>query len=649
MPEAMAPRPEKRPIRPLLVRYGLATVAALFVLGVAGLITTAYVIRPEKPDLAVLWERRGEPSITFLDLQGKLVMTRGAREAPMVPLAEMPPYLWEAFLAIEDRRFYDHGAVDYRGLIRASFANLLAGQFVQGGSTITQQLAKNLFLTPERSLLRKAQEIWIANWLEKQLSKDAILTLYLNRVYLGSGNYGVEAAAQFYFGKQAKDVALAEAAMLAGLPKAPTRLAPTKNLNLAQARARRVLDAMVESGFIKSEEATAALAKPAAPAETEARDAANYFVDWASEELWSIAEANEAAGWRDKNLIVQTTYDPVLQIKAELAVMNGLDNAAEESRVSQAALVALDPSGAVRAMVGGRSYAESQFNRATQALRQPGSAFKPFVYLTALEQGIDPNTVMFDGPISVEGWSPQNYDGGYQGQVTLVQALAHSINTVAVQVSEQAGRQNVIDTAHRLGITEEMDPLPSIALGTTEVTVLELAGAYLPFVNDGYPEHPYGIVQVKTDQGDVLYNRAPETGERVIASRYVALMNYMLDQVMVEGTGRGALLADGRPAAGKTGTSQDNRDAWFVGYTPQLLTAVWVGNDDSSPMNHVVGGGLSARMWKDFMDRAHRGAQVLALNIEAPETVPVFASAEPGMGAGVPPRRRCFLFFCSRD
>ncbi len=431
--------------------------------------------------------------------------------------------------------------------------------------------------------MRKAQEIRIAYWLEKQLSKDAILTLYLNRVYLGSGNYGVEAAAQFYFGRHAKDVTLAEAAMLAGLPKAPTRLAPTKNLNLAQARARRVLDAMVEAGFIKSEEATLALAKPAAPAETEARDAANYFVDWASEELWSIAEGNEAAGWRDKNLIVQTTYDPVLQIKAELAVMNGLDNEAQASRVSQAALVALDPTGAVRAMVGGRAYAESQFNRATQALRQPGSAFKPFVYLTALEQGIDPNTVMFDGPISVEGWSPQNYDGGYQGQVTLVQALAHSINTVAVQVSEQAGRQNVIDTAHRLGITEEMDPLPSIALGTTEVTVLELAGAYLPFVNDGYPEHPYGIVQVKTDQGDVLYNRAPETGERVIASRYVALMNYMLDQVMEEGTGRGALLADGRPAAGKTGTSQDNRDAWFVGFTPQLLTAVWVGNDDVEP------------------------------------------------------------------
>jgi len=649
MSEALTPRPGRRPLRPLLVRYGLATLAALFVLGIAGLITAAYVVRPPAPDLSVLWERRGEPSIKFLDLQGNLVMTRGAREAPIVPLAEMPPHLWEAFLAIEDRRFYEHGAVDYRGLLRATIANLFAGRLVQGGSTITQQLAKNLFLTPERSVLRKVQEIWIAYWLEKKLSKDAILTLYLNRVYLGSGNYGVEAASQFYFGKHAKDVTLAEAAMLAGLPKAPTKLAPTKNLNLAQARARLVLDGMVEAGFIKDEDAKLALGKPAAPAETEAKDAANYFVDWASDELWSIAEAHDAAGWRDKNLIVKTTYDPVLQIKAELAVMNGLGNAAETSRVSQAALVALDPSGAVRAMVGGRSYAESQFNRATQALRQPGSAFKPFVYLTALEQGMDPNTVMFDGPISVDGWSPENYEGNYEGQVTLVQALAQSINTVAVQVSEAAGRQNVIDTAHRLGITEKMDPVPSIALGTTEVTVLELAGAYLPFVNDGYPEHPYGILQVKTDQGDILYNHEPATGERVIASHYVALMTYMMGQVMEEGTGRGALLADGRPAAGKTGTSQDNRDAWFVGFTPQLLTAVWVGNDDDSPMNHVVGGGLSARMWKDFMDRAHRGAAVIALNEEAPETSPVFASAEPGASEPIPPRRRCFLFFCSRD
>jgi penicillin-binding protein 1A len=464
------------------------------------------------------------------------------------------------------------------------------------------------------------------------------------------GNYGVEAAAQFYFGKHAREVTLAEAAMLAGLPKAPTRLAPTKNLDLAQARAKLVLDGMVDAGFLGEEDAEEALAEPAAIAETEAKDAANYFVDWATEELWQIAEANDAAGWRGKNLIVRTTYDPVLQIKAELAVMNALDNAAEASHVSQAALVALDPTGAVRAMVGGRSYAQSQFNRATQALRQPGSAFKPIVYLTALEQGFDPNTVMWDGPISVDGWAPENNDGTYQGQVTLVQALAHSINTVTVQLSEQAGRHNVIDTAHRLGITEKIDPVPSIALGTTEVTVLELAGAYLPFINDGYPEHPYGITQVKTEQGDVLFSREREARERVIASRYVGLMNYMLDQVMAQGTGRAALLAGGRPAAGKTGTSQDNRDAWFVGFTPQLLTAVWLGNDDSSPMDKVYGGGLAARLWKDFMDRAHRGAPMLALNMEAPETTPIFTVAgDEGYGLPQAPRRRCFLFFCKRD
>jgi penicillin-binding protein 1A len=588
---------------------------ALALVGFLGLVIFVIVVRPPPPDMATVWQRRSEPSITILDRDDKLVMTRGGREGPVIPLTEMPPYLWQAFVAVEDRRFYDHGAVDPQGLIRAVYVNLTSGRTVQGGSTITQQLAKNLFLTPERSIVRKIQEVWIATWLENNLSKDAILTLYLNRIYLGAGCYGVEAAAQFYFGKPAKDVTLQEAAMLAALPKAPTRLAPTSNLKAAQKRAGLVLASMREAGYLKPEQLAEALKVPAQPAETEERDGANYYADWLLDQLWSLPSEEQAQEWHGLNIVVHSTYDRVVQQRAELALMSVIDDAAAKRNAKQAALVALTPDGAVRAMVGGKSYVESQFNRAAQARRQPGSTFKPFVYLTALEHGMTPFDTVDDSPITVDGWSPKNSSNDeFHGEITLAEALANSVNTATVRLSQEVGGPSaVVETARRLGIESPLEPNASIALGTSEVSLIELAGAYLPFMNEGYAHHPFGIRSVTTDNAKVLYTREQPGEERVVAARYAADITAMLNGVVENGTGRAGRLADGRPAAGKTGTTQDYRDAWFVGYTPQLLAGIWVGNDENQPMERIAGGSIPAHLFKDFMDRAMRDQEMAYL------------------------------------
>ncbi len=542
------------------------------------------------------------PTIEIVGLDGSVLAQRGEMAGANVALKELPPYLPKAFIAIEDRRFYSHFGIDPFGIARAAVANVLHRGVSQGGSTLTQQLAKNLFLTQERTFTRKLQEAELALWLERKYSKNEILELYLNRVYFGSGAYGVEAASQRYFGKSAKNVTLAEAAMLAGLVKSPSRLAPNRNPEGAADRAKTVLAAMADAKFITTAQAQAASAHPAMSVKPAGAGTINYVADWISEVL------DDLIGQIEQNIVVETTIDPKLQSAAETAVIDELAAKSVRFNVNQGALVAMSPDGAVRAMVGGRNYAESQYNRAVTAKRQPGSAFKPFVYLTAIEQGLTPDTVRLDAPIEIKGWKPENYSREYFGQVTLTQALAMSLNTVAVRLGLEVGPKNVVRTAHRLGISSKLEPNASIALGTSEVSVTELVGAYAAFANGGFAVSPHVVTRIRTLEGKVLYARQPEQPNQVIEPRNVAMMNTMMEQTLISGTARKAEIP-GWQAAGKTGTSQDFRDAWFVGYTADLVTGVWLGNDDSTPTKKATGGGLPVEVWTRFMRVAHQGVQ----------------------------------------
>lgn len=546
------------------------------------------------------------PTITILGRDGKTLAIRGDMGGAAIPLKALPPYLPKAFIAIEDRRFYHHFGLDPIGLARAVVANLVAGRVREGGSTITQQLAKNLFLTQERTFSRKIDELILSLALEAEYSKDEILELYLNRVYFGAGAYGVEAAAQRYFGKSARVVTLGEAAMLAGLVKAPSRLAPTRNPKLARARARVVLKAMVDGGFVSATMARAARAHRVIIAKHNGPGSTGYVADWVMDAL------NDYVGRFDSDVVVKTTIDPTLQHAAEKALAGELDQKGARYGVSQGALVALSPSGAVRALVGGRSYAESQFNRAVSGHRQPGSAFKPFVYLTALERGLTPDTIRDDAPISVKGWKPENYSHRYRGPVTLTTALADSLNTVSVRLTLEVGAKNVIRTARRLGIVSELQPNASIALGTSEVTPLELVGAYAPFANGGISVIPHVIERVRTRSGKLLYARSVSGSGRVISPEHVGMMNRMLEETLLTGTARRASIP-GWMAAGKTGTSQDYRDAWFVGYTGHMVAGVWLGNDDSTPTKKATGGGLPVDVWNRFMRAAHQNVPIVSL------------------------------------
>ncbi len=613
---------KRRPRKPLarrrsvvgwLVNWG-GTLAIWGVIAVAGLVT---YYGYDLPDISRLEEGlKRAPRITLVSRGGVELASFGGLYGTPVALTELPPYLAQAVVATEDRRFYRHFGVDMIGLARAMYSNLRAGRVVQGGSTITQQLAKNLWLTPERTIRRKVQELLLALWLEQRFGKDRILSMYLNRVYLGAGTYGVEAAAQRYFGKSARRVSLAEAAMLAGLLKAPTRYAPTNDLKRAQGRASVVLDKMVEAGFIDEAQAAAARRRPARLAGF-SRRARNtgYFTDWIVERIASYV------GPTDRDLVVVTTLDLRFQLAAEQVVEKALEKEGKRSRVGQGALLAMGPDGSVRAMVGGRSYAASQYNRAVVARRQPGSAFKLFVYLAGLEAGFRPDDTWRDQPIDVNGWKPRNYGGKYRGVVTMREALSRSINTVAVAVSEKAGRGRVIEAARRLGIESPLPPNPSLALGTAEVTLLELVSAYATLPNGGRGVIPHGIVEIRDAGGATIYRRSGGGPGQVIDPANVAMLNDMLGTVMTSGTGKAARLD--RPAAGKTGTSQDSRDAWFIGYTPELVAGVWFGNDDASPMRRVTGGGLPARTWKAFMTRVLAGVPVARLETEAPSPVAI--------------------------
>jgi penicillin-binding protein 1A len=558
------------------------------------------------PDPMALRHKERAPVVRLLARDGSLLSERGG-DGAYVPLDLLPRHLLDAVIATEDRRFFKHWGLDPTGMLRAAFTNLRAGRVAQGGSTLTQQLAKNLFLGSERTYARKLEEIVLALWLELRLGKRNILELYLNRVYFGAGTYGVETAAQRFFGKSAREVSLVEAAVLAGLLKAPSRYSPAFNPHIARARAGDVLAKMVEARFLSAEEGERAGQATLRFAETLGRGQSglDYAIDAVLEQLPPLVVSPAS------DLVVETTIDANLQRRAQTLVQNALSGEGQSARASQAALVIVDLNGGIRAVVGGRSYAESQFNRALKARRQPGSAFKMFVYLAALESGLKPDSTVQDLPILGAGWSPRNEGAGYRGTVTLRDALAQSMNAAAARLHMTVGLRTTAAVARRLGIRSPLRAEASLALGTSEVTPIELTAAYGVLANGGRALEPYLIGRVRTGAGAVLFERREAPAAELVAPSNVAAMNDMLNAVLVSGTGKRAALP-GLPAAGKTGTSQDFRDAWFVGYTEQFVAGVWVGNDDGRAMNKMMGGNLPARLWHDVMLAAHEGASASA-------------------------------------
>ncbi len=565
------------------------------------------------------------PSVTVKAADGSILATSGDLYGATLRVADLPPALPLAVMATEDRRFYDHFGLDVFGLVRAMVANVRAGAVVQGGSTITQQAAKNLFLSPERTIKRKVQELALALWLEHEFTKDEIFAIYLNRTYFGAGAYGVDAAARKFFGQPASRISTYQSAMLAGLLKAPSRYNPIASPENAALRTRQVLERMVDAGYLSPDEAHAAERnKGTVVAELGDRHGSRYFVDWV------LAQVSDFVSTHDRDVVVVTTLDPRLQKTAEAKTLEMLDGPGAKRNVSQAAIVSMTLDGAVRAMVGGRTYSRSKFNRASQAYRQPGSAFKPLVYLAGLEAGLLPESRLMDSPVQVNGWRPRNFTGRYQGEVTLREALSQSINTVAVRVSETAGRRNVMDAARRFGITADLQPIPSLALGTVDVSLIELTSVYAVFANGGIGVWPYGIDTIHDTDGRLLYSRSGSGPGRVASPHHISALTGMLAGAVEHGTGRAARLS--RPVAGKTGTSQNYRDAWFVGFTADLVTGVWMGNDDGRPMKRVTGGSLPAQLWQQFMYKAHAGLPARPLPSlirEVPPLPRVIAASQP--------------------
>jgi penicillin-binding protein 1A len=557
------------------------------------------------PSADDVWEARQGQSVTFVDRENNILLIEGAENARPVELGSLPDYVPLAFIAIEDRRFRHHFGIDVGGLMRASATNIAAGRVVQGGSTITQQLAKNLFLTNERTWRRKLQEVALALWLEQRFSKDQILALYLSRVYFGASAYGVEAAAQRYFDRPARELTLAQAALLAGLVKAPSRLNPAQQERGAWERSVVVLDEMVAAGFITQQRRDAALREPPSVSRKNPAGNLGYFRDWIDPLL------NEAIGDQRGDYIVETTLDLAAQRAGEQSVNEVIAAEREAKKVSQAALVAVDGDGGVRAMVGGLAYGkmegESEFNRTTQAKRQPGSSFKYFIYLAAMEAGFTPWTVRDDAPITIGDWSPGNYEDEYRGPVPLTTAFALSLNMVAIRVALEAGGQHVIETARRLGVRTTLHNYRSLALGAQEMTLMEMTSAFGAMSNGGYRVDPHGVTRIRRATGQTIWRWRQRNRARVIEDRPRRYMNLMMTRVVEAGTGTRARI-EGRAIGGKTGTANDYGDAWFIGFTPGLTAGVWVGNDDHRiKMNRVTGGSLPADIWRRFMIVAVRG------------------------------------------
>jgi penicillin-binding protein 1A len=566
------------------------------------------------------WLKKSELAVTFLDRYGNEIGSRGIKHNDAIPLSEFPDALIKATLATEDRRFYEHFGIDLAGTMRALVTNTQAGGVRQGGSSITQQLAKNLFLTNERTIERKIKEAFLALWLESRLTKNEILKLYLDRAYLGGGAFGVDAAAQFYFNKSARDVNLAEAAMLAGMFKAPTKFAPHINLPAARARANVVLDNLVESGMMTEGQVFGARRNPAMALDRRDDRAPNYFLDYAFDEMKKLV-ATFPKSMNERVFLVRTSLDSGLQRVADDSVENLLKQYGRDYHASQSALVVADLEGGVRAMVGGRDYTSSQFNRATDALRQPGSSFKPYVYATALEHGMTPKSIVVDGPVCIGNWCPHNYSGGYSGSMQLVDALKRSINTVAVKLSitigkgnAKVGRAAIVKNAKAMGLRTPLPDTPSLPIGADEVTVLDHTVAYATFPNLGKAVTPHAILEVRTGAGDVVwrFDRDGPKPRQVLPERVATDMIFMMNKVAEEGTGRRALI-DGVRIAGKTGTTNNYRDAWFVGYSANFVAGVWVGNDDYSSTNRMTGGSLPAMIWHAAMAYAHQGIEIKTL------------------------------------
>lgn len=587
-----------------LIKWGI--VAALWV-GIIGVLMLAWFAK-DLPDLASQagFERR--PSITIQDRQGNVITRYGEVKGESLAIADLPDHLIWAVLAVEDRRFYRHPGLDVIGLMRAALTNARAGHIVQGGSTITQQLAKNLFLSHERTYKRKIQEAMLAFWLEYELSKDEILSAYLNRVYLGGGTYGIDAASQLYFNKSALNLDLRESAIIAGMLKAPSRYSPIKNPGLTNERADIVLRAMVAAGYI-SDESAKSLSNPAPrpSRKPQGGNAVRYFSDWVIDGL------DELIGVPEADLIIETTLDSRVQNNAASAISSTLRRFGPDRDMSQGAMIVMGLDGRILAMVGGKDYNQSQFNRAVQAKRQPGSSFKPFVYLTAIEQGWEPEDPILDDIVTdreLGSYRPKNFAGKYYGEVSLETALTFSMNTAAVRLMKEVGVGHVINTARRLGIISKLEPDLSLALGSSSVSMLELTTAYGALATGGLSVYPYGITKISDKSGRVYYSRERKTfARRTIEPDNVRAMNQMMRSVVEFGTGAAAQI--GTPAAGKTGTSQNSVDAWFMGYTDKLVAGVWFGNDDNTPMKGVTGGSFPARVWRDVVSGSSRHVTAL--------------------------------------
>lgn len=561
----------------------------------------------EAMDEGKIWAT-GRYSVKFVDATGKEIGQRGILHNDAVPLSDIPDALIKATLATEDRRFFDHYGVDVLGTLRAVMTNVNAGGTVQGGSTLTQQLAKNLFLTSERSLTRKIKELFLSFWLESKLTKHQILKLYFDRAYMGGGAFGVEAAAQLYFGKSVRDVTLAEAAMMAGLFKAPTKYSPNVDLPASRARANDVLSNLVEAGFMTAGQVHSARLNPATPIESRLAYSPDWYLDWAFDEVQRIAE-----GRGTYVLTARVAVDQRLQAAAEQALISTIAQEGRGKNAKSGALVSMSPDGAVRAIVGGLDYGESQFNRATKARRQPGSSFKLYVYANAVEHGLTPSSIVRDDSVSCGNWSPKNYSGGSGsgGSLPMGAAFAKSLNTTAVQLSLKYDRDNVIKLAHRIGVDSPIRKSCSMALGDGGLTVLEHTGAYATFANDGVLARPYAVLELMNSLGEVIYSREKDElpARQVIKPQHVASMNQMMQMVVEDGTGKRAHL-DFTYAAGKTGTSSSYRDAWFMGFTGDYVTGVWIGNDDFRPMDRVTGGSVPATAWQSFMAVAHASMNI---------------------------------------
>jgi penicillin-binding protein 1A len=587
--------------------------------GMAGLIVMLALAVPAFRDTSDEdWLKKSELAVTFLDRYGNEVGARGIKHNDSVPLEAFPDHLIKAVLATEDRRFYEHFGIDIPGTFRALLTNARAGGVVQGGSSITQQLAKNLFLSNERTIERKVKEAFLAMWLETRLPKNEILKLYLDRAYLGGGTYGVDAAAQYYFNKSVRDVNLSESAMLAGLFKAPTRFAPHINLPAARARANVVLDNMVESGMMTEGQVFGARRNPANALDRRDERTPSFYLDWAFDEMRRLVETFPKSV-TERVFVVRTGLDLNLQRASDAAVENSLRQYGPSYKAKQIAAVLMDIDGTVRAMVGGRDYGVSQFNRATDALRQPGSSFKPYVYATAFASGgFKPNSVVVDGPVCIGNWCPHNYSGGYSGSTTITNALVRSINTIPVKLSialgkgnAKVGRAMIVATARKMGLRTPLTDTPSLPIGAAEVTVLDHTGGFATFPNAGKAVLPHAALEVRSATGEVVwrFDRDGRKPVQVIPAQVAADINVILNKAVEEGTGRRAQL-DGIKAAGKTGTTNNYRDAWFVGYTGNFVAGIWAGNDDYAPTNRMTGGSMPAMTWREIMLAAHQGVEL---------------------------------------